>query len=55
MGNELNENNTRNESQTDVAAKAGWFKIAQTFFDKVKEGSLLDLFESPHMTIHMII
>ena len=31
------------------------YMVAQTLFDKAKEGSLLDLFESPHMTAHMII
>lgn len=31
------------------------YMVAQTYFDKVKDGSLLDLFESPHMTSHMII
>ena len=29
--------------------------ISQTHFNKYKDGSLLDLFESPHMTVHMII
>lgn len=29
--------------------------VAQTYFNKIKDGSLLDLFESPHMTAHMII
>lgn len=31
------------------------YMVAQTIFDKTKDGSLLDLFESPHMTSHMII
>ena len=31
------------------------FMVAQTLFNKRKDGSLLDLFESPHMTVHMII
>ena len=33
----------------------GQYMVAQTYFNKAKDGSLLDLFESPHMTAHMII
>ena len=41
--------------QSYIKEKTGNFMVAQTIFNKKKEGSLLDLFESPHMTVHMII